>query len=113
MVFSPNSCFLYMNQEQLHSNAEQLRQQESPQENPDNGLSVSQVRELYEARQRDLKTMKQWVGLKFYYRAAEKIKQEENSLKKLLRLEGIKQDILAEYSFVLDSAYFEQKFLNS
>jgi hypothetical protein len=99
--------------EQLQPNMEKEHNQEAPLENQAEGLSANQVQELYEARHRDLKTMKQWVGLKFYYRAAEKIKQEEESLKKLLRLESVKQGILAEYSFVLDSAYFEQKFLNS
>ena len=99
--------------EQLQPNNEVPHYQEAAAEIPAEGLSAEQVRELYEARQRDLETMKQWVGLKFYYRAAEKIKQEEANLKKLLRLETVKQGILAEYSFVLDSAYFEQKFLNS
>jgi hypothetical protein len=51
------------------------------------------------------------VGLKFYYRAAEKIKQEEETLKRFLRIESAKQTVLADYSFVLDPAYFEQKFL--
>ncbi len=75
-------------------------------------LSVDTVAELYKARHTDLETMKKWVGLKFFYRATEKVKQEEATLKRLLRLETAKQTILADYSFVLDPAYFEQKFLN-
>jgi len=75
-------------------------------------LSAPAVTELYQARHADLQTMKPWVGLKFFYRAAEKIKQEEATLKRLLRLETAKQTILADYSFVLDPAYFEQKFLS-
>ncbi len=78
----------------------------------DGSLSANTVAELYQTRQADLQTMKSWVGLKFFYRATEKIKQEEATLKRLLRLETAKQTILADYSFVLDPAYFEQKFLN-
>jgi len=77
----------------------------------DQVLSADAVTALYQTRQADLETLKKWVGLKFYYRAAEKIKQEETSLKRLLRLEDAKQAILSDYSFVLDPAYFEQKFL--
>jgi len=101
-----------MNTEQLQPNIEVPRYQEAPFENGEQGLNAGQVDELYQTRKLDLETMKPWVGLKFYYRAAEKIKQEEEALKKLLRLENVKQGILAEYSFVLDSAYFEQKFLS-
>ena len=75
-------------------------------------LTAEAVTSLYQTRQADLETMKKWVGLKFYYRAVEKIKQEEQALRRLLRLEDAKQSILADYSFVLDPAYFEQKFLN-
>jgi len=75
-------------------------------------LTAEAVTSLYKARQNDLETIKKWVGLKFYYRAAEKIKQEEQALRRLLRLEDAKQSILADYSFVLDPAYFEQKFLS-
>ncbi len=98
-----------MNHEQLQP-SEQLPAREYDETVNEAGLSANVVAELYDARRDNLKTLKNWVGLKFYYRAAEKIKQEEEVLKRLLRLENAKQTILADYSFVLDQAYFEQKF---
>lgn len=103
-----------MNQEhkeQLHP-AEQLAAHPEQETSATEGLTMQQVDELYTARNANLEAIKQWVNLKFYYRVAEKIKQEQEAFKRLLRIENAKQDILAEYSFVLDSAYFEQKFLS-
>jgi len=91
---------------------EQLPDNEQQETDFQAGLNAETVAELFTSRQADLKTLHRWVGLKFYYQAAEKIKQEEQTLKRLLRLETAKQTILADYSFVLDPAYFEQKFLN-
>jgi hypothetical protein len=64
-------------------------------------LSQGQVNELFAMRQQDLETIKAWIGLKFYYRAAEKVKQEEERLRKLLNFQQTKQTLLSEYSFVL------------
>ena len=77
------------------------------------GLNEDTVISLFNQRQQTLEQIKPWVGLKFFYRTTEKIKQEEVNLRKLLRLENAKQTVLSDYSFVLDPAYFEQKFLTS
>lgn len=92
--------------------SEQLSQATEPQAQTLEGLNAGQVEQLYTARQADLEALKQWVSLKFYYRVAEKVKAEQTAFRRLLRLEDAKQNILSEYSFVLDSAYFEQKFLS-
>lgn len=86
---------------------------ETPETAADGSLTAEHVEQLYAVRRSDLKSIKPGIGLKFYYRAAEKIKQEEEALKRLLRLENAKQNILSEYSFVLDPVYFEQKFLSN
>lgn len=103
-----------MNQEQSEQlpNPESMLPAENAEAVTESRLDAAAVANLFQARQQHLATLKNWVGLKFFYRAAEKIKQEETSLKHLLRLENAKQTILADYSFVLDSAYFEQKFLS-
>jgi hypothetical protein len=97
-------------QEKLNT-AEILPQQEQAPPAANESLSADALATLFQARRNDLAAIKKWVGLKFFYRATEKVKQEEASLKRLLRLETAKQTILADYSFVLDPAYFEQKFL--
>ncbi len=74
-------------------------------------LSEAKLAQTISHRQKDLESIKQWVGLKFYYRASEKIKAEEAALRKLLNREEVKRSVLSEYSFVLDPLYFEQKFL--
>lgn len=77
----------------------------------DSGFNEDTVISLFNERQQTLGQIKPWVGLKFFYRTAEKVKQEEAHLRRLLRLENAKQTVLSDYSFVLDPAYFEQKFL--
>jgi hypothetical protein len=101
-----------MNPEQLQP-IEKIHPQEPTESLEQSALSQGQVNELFAMRQQDLETIKAWIGLKFYYRAAEKVKQEEERLRKLLNFQQTKQTLLSEYSFVLDTAYFEQKFFNS
>jgi hypothetical protein len=98
--------------EQLKPN-EQIRQEPEAETAADTGASLSEsvISDLFAARRQQLDTVKQWISLKFFYQAAEKVKREEAALRKLLDLEQAKQTILAEYTFVLDPVYFEQKFL--
>ena len=99
-----------MTNEQLQP-SEIPKETESPATGQSENFDDTQISETFSQRHHDLETIKQWIGLKFYYRAAEKVKQEEAALRKLLDREEIKRSILSEYSFVLDPLYFEQKFL--
>lgn len=101
-----------MTHEQLQPVEQPTAVETTATEQPNN-LDETQLSETFSRRHKDLETIKQWVGLKFYYRTAEKVKLEELALRKLLNREEIKRSILSEYSFVLDPLYFEQKFLNT
>lgn len=76
------------------------------------GLTESWIEQSYDERTSILETIKNKISLKIYYRIAEKIKTERQKAENLLyaKTELTKQQ--SRYSFVLDSGYFEQLFLN-
>jgi len=76
-------------------------------------LTLEAVDELYLQRTSNLEGIKALLSLKLYHRIAEKLEKEKIMLMKFLRWEDTKQDILSNYTFVLNTQYFEQKFLGN
>lgn len=75
-------------------------------------LILKQAHEIINARKLALDSIKQRINLKTYYSIAEKLNQEKLAFEKLLNVTAHKQQQSAQYSFALDSQFFEQKFLN-
>jgi hypothetical protein len=69
------------------------------------------VETLYERRFFNLETIKNDISLSFYYMVHEKITSEKEKLFEILHLEDKKEKYLQKYSFILDSAYFDQQFI--
>lgn len=70
------------------------------------------IDQLFLDRNNELEKLKTNLSLKRFYAVSEKIDKEKQALIKLLDLQTNRDKILSEFSFVLDPAYFEQKFLN-
>ncbi len=72
-------------------------------------LSDLEVTQLFSARKKKLEPLKNLLSLKFYYAVAEKIHGEELQFRKLLHIEHERRENNSQFSFILDSQYFEQK----
>lgn len=57
-----------------------------------------------------LEQLKDRISLKSYYEILEKLNQEKETANSMLLTAIERQETLAEYSFILDPAYFEQQF---
>lgn len=86
----------------------------SPFENHEslNGLSRQETEEIYFSRKNSLEKIRGIVCLKFYNEIAEKLELEKQAFEKLLNRQDAKELALANYSFILNPYFFEQKFLN-
>jgi hypothetical protein len=73
-------------------------------------LSITAIDSLYKHRKEQLESIKNHIYLKFYYQIEEKLKKEQQVLMDILDGKLGKKKVLAQYSFVLDPQYFEQKF---
>jgi hypothetical protein len=75
-------------------------------------LNEGQIGSLISIRKQNLESIKSQISRKRYFMIEEKIAAEENSLKQILNWQQGKNNQLSQYSFVLDTHYFEQEFLN-
>ncbi len=76
-------------------------------------LTQEQIDALYTERIGQLDTIKDSIGLKFYYAITEKLQSEKKTLEELLNVAYTKKQDQDQYSFVLDPQFFEQKFLTN
>jgi len=67
---------------------------------------------LFEHRLAEAEQLQPFISLKFFYSLKEKIVREQAAARKLLKIEENKQEILDNYSFILNPAYFEQRLLS-
>ena len=67
---------------------------------------------MFEERLAETEQLQPFISLKFFYFVKEKIIREQAASRKLLKIEENKQEILDNYSFILNPAYFEQKLLS-
>ncbi len=75
-------------------------------------LTQQHIDALYKERMQQLETLKGSISLKLYYVIAEKLETEQKTLETLLNIAHTKKQDHDQYSFVLDTQFFEQKFLN-
>jgi hypothetical protein len=66
---------------------------------------------VLESRRTMLESLREVLSVKFYDRISGKLKEEESRALELSGLSRDKQKNRAKYSHVLDSQYFEQRFL--
>ena len=76
-------------------------------------LNEAQIAQLSLSRKTLLESIKPQIALKQYYALEEKITAEEKRLKEILNIRQGKQSRLAKYSFILNTNYFEQEFLQN
>jgi hypothetical protein len=94
-------------------NPETLKPIESTQpssspRDPRQPLTLEEVQVVIKERKVLLKNIQSSIGKKYYYRLEEKIDSEQAAFENILNLESNKQQILSEYSFILDPQYFDQ-----
>jgi len=75
-------------------------------------LTTKQAETIFKTREKALESIKSSINLKTYYVIAEKLNQEKLAFEKLLNVTARKEQQAAQYSFALDSQFFEQKFIN-
>jgi len=75
-------------------------------------LTESSIKALIDDRKQLLQSIKNEIGLKTFYKLEEKIAAEEKRLSEILDWRLGRQKQLAKYTFILDSRFFEQEFLN-
>ncbi len=76
------------------------------------GLDEAIIKKLDALRQQMLQNVKGEISRKSYFALEEKLLAEQQQLKDILAWQQGKLQHLANYSFILDSHYFEQEFLN-
>lgn len=76
-------------------------------------LTQQEIDGLYKERIQQLETIKDSIGLKFFYVITEKLQTEKKTLEKLLNVAYAKKQDQDQYSFILDPQFFEQKFLTN
>jgi len=64
-------------------------------------------------RQKYLREIRSFVGPEFYDRIGEKLANEKRQFEQLLNFQNARDEILSQYSFVLNPYYFEQKFIGT
>ncbi len=74
-------------------------------------LDQSFIDNLYEGLGLKLQGLVDAVSLKFYHQITEKLAKEKSQYEQLLNLQDLQKEELSHYSFVLNSYYFEQRFL--
>lgn len=102
----------FMQKPELIQHQETIKPQTQESPMAEGGLSIDAVSRLYGSRLGNLERLRPLISLKLYYGVVEKLEQEKAQLLRFLRWEDTKQDILSNYSFVLDTSYFEQKFFS-
>lgn len=75
-------------------------------------LNEQQINQLKFLRKQLLENIKNQISLKAFYSIEEKIESEEKRLKEILDLKQGRMKKLSKYSFILDTRFFEQEFLN-
>jgi len=101
-----------MKNELLKSKEHISRQSNEAKTTPDS-ISRQETEEIYSFRKKSLETIRAVVCLKFYNEINEKLDNEKLAFEKLLNWQDAKTELLANYSFVLNPYYFEQKFLTA
>ncbi|GEM_PF-2300623 len=71
------------------------------------------VQALFNERRSSLEPLKATLSLKFYNAISEKITAEEAQFNQLLHIEADKEKDNAQFSYILDTQYFEQKLLST
>lgn len=74
-------------------------------------LSQNEIESIMEKRNLELQSIKPFVSLSFFHKANDKLSNELDELLAIAGLQNKRQLVLDEYSFILDSTYFEQHFL--
>lgn len=100
-----------MNSKELLPISESLPQTNEAEKHLSLKITLPEIESLFAARLEELEQIKELMSLKFYYAVKEKIGAEKEAFLKLLDLEGKKKAILSDYSFALDTHFFEQRFL--
>jgi len=77
-----------------------------------NKLNEQQIANLTENLKQRLETIKPQISRKRYFNIEEKINNSEQRLRQILDWQEGRQSALSKYSFILDTHYFEQEFLN-
>ena len=70
-----------------------------------------QAQTILQERRQSLESLRSLIARKLYYRLEEKIKAEDESFRQLMDIQTGRKKILDQYTFILDTEYFEQKLL--
>ncbi len=98
--------------ETLQSNERLSAGRQLEQQPAGSPLTAETADELQRRRLKLLEEIRPLMSLKLYHKISDKLEKEHASLAKFLNWEEAKQDALSHYSFILDTQYFEQKFLS-
>lgn len=72
-------------------------------------LTLAEADKICAERNIVLDKLRPWISLSFYNRLSEKLGQEKTQFQALLNIDDARKQMLAQYSFVLNPSYFEQK----
>ena len=79
---------------------------------PSQDLQMEQISALVLNRTQALEQLKPILSKKLYFTLEEKLLAEQRELEKLLGFQQGREETLSHYTFILDSQYFDQIFLN-
>jgi len=74
-------------------------------------LTMDYFQPVFQARQIMLAEIKSFISVKFHDKLVDKLKKEQGLALKLTQAENILTQRKAQYTHVLDSQFFEQRFL--
>jgi hypothetical protein len=83
---------------------------EEPQ-NGAGGVTRAEAGAIFRERKNLLEEIRAAICLKFYNEISEKLESENSRFERMLNVKDARDEVLSQYSFVLNPYYFEQKFL--